>query len=214
MELTYNDVEELLARLHEVSDAQRGALKGRLKHFQRNGWPGGTNTGKGKRATYGFGALLKIALGFELLQLGLTPERAAEVLKDNWHIIDIALSLANPSHPPENGGQPFDVFLYCDPVALSSLREVRADQDGDPSDATFFYTSAPELARSVGSAGLDLRRLALINLTRLLSDIAIELQDSEAVKQGYVRYSEEEHQAWRASYIRDYDEEPKHESLD
>jgi hypothetical protein len=188
--LTYRGLEDLLAELHDVAPQNRVALQGRIKHFQRSGWPGGTNTGKGKAASYDFGAVLKLCLGFELLQIGVTPERAANLLRKNWDNIRTAVSLAMNSHSElstlerdDNDG--FDVFLFCDPKALSGL----TISDVDPSDETFFYVSAPEMARQlIDSKRLEGQRLALINLTIVLDSIAHHLGDLDDFKTSYLEW--------------------------
>lgn len=176
MNLSYRQLEDVIMHLHSVAPAKRSALQGRIKHFQRNGWPGGTNTGKGRPAAYGFGPILKLALGFELLELGVTPERAVYILQRNWTDVRTAVSLAFSSNIlfSENTKKPsFDVYLYCDPQALSSMTEAVDDLSED----TFFYTSAPELSRNLMEEfGVHVRRLALINLTQLFLSLAEGLQ--------------------------------------
>lgn len=188
MRLTYRGLEDLLAEMHDVAPQNRVALQGRIKHFQRNGWPGGTNTGKGKAASYDFGAVLKLCLGFELLQIGVTPERAANLLRKNWYNIRTASSLAMNGHPeltnlPSNNSEGFDVFLICDPKALSSF----TNSLEDPSDETFFYVSAPELMRQlIDSKRFEGRRLALINLTIVLDSIAHHLGNLDDFRLSYL----------------------------
>lgn len=75
MRLSYRELEDFLSEIHMIAPSKRTALKGRLKHFQRAGWPAGTNKGKGARVEYGIGQTLLLAMGMELLQLGMTPER-------------------------------------------------------------------------------------------------------------------------------------------
>lgn len=176
MNLTYRQIEDMLAELHGIASESRVALQGRVKHFQRNGWPGGTNTGKGKAASYDFGSAVKIALGFELLEIGLTPERAANLLRDNWFNVQTALTLTFTAHPKnEAERQPFEVFIYCDPKGLARLGDA-ADSADDPTDDTFFYSSSPQLARALldEKSGMP-RRLALVNLSSLMTDMAESL---------------------------------------
>ena len=184
MELSYRKLEDVLASLHQVPDRNRLALQGRIKHFQRNGWPGGTNTGKGRRATYGIGELLKLVLGFELLQIGITPDRASALLAANWDYVATALSLAFGAHE-RSADQPFDVVIYCDPNALSGLSG-RAEQTDDPSDDTFFYNSTLQFARQLlEERHIAPRRLALINLSRLLGEIADLLEGWDPLLTAY-----------------------------
>lgn len=189
VQLTYREVETVLAYLHGFEDHRRAALSGRIKHFQRSGWPGNTNTGKGRAAVYGFGAIWRLCLGFELLELGITPERASNLLRINWHNIQTATALAINAHKLFcRDNEPFDVFLYCDPNALQAV----VDND-DISDDNFFYTSAPEMSRSLTQfRGMELRRLALINLSRLIGDLVEVLGSSEELKRAYEQWDDEE----------------------
>lgn len=206
MRLTYRGLEDLLADLHHVTVKNRVALQGRIKHFQRNGWPGGTNTGKGKAASYDFGAVLKLCLGFELLELGVTPERAANLLRDNWGNIRTATSLAVNAHPilstlDDREEHSFDVFLYCDPNALSSL----TDAVTDPTDDTFFYTSGPELGRNlIAKKSLDVQRLALINLTVVLDGIAQHCDELEEFRVSYREWDAAERAEDDEAYKREF----------
>lgn len=198
MELTYGELEDLLAALHAVHHGQRGALQGRIKHFQRNGWPGGTNTGKGRAARYAFGPVIKLAVGFELLELGITPERATRLLSRNWDYAATAISLAFSAHQRATG-QPFDVVVYCDP---SSLARLGSPDDADPADETFFYTSSAQIKHNlIDNLRLPFRRLAIVNLTNLLTAICDNLNLS------WERFNED-YRAW------DRVERPEGYSLD
>lgn len=202
MELTYRELEELLALLHDVAPGRLAALRGRIKHFQRSGWPGGTNTGKGRPASYGFAEILKLALGFELLELGMTPERAIATLRENWDDVRTACSLAITAHPLLSTPQlsveeAFDVFLVCDPNALAAL------SDRDEATDTFFYTSSPEFSRLLdGSRVIINRRLALINLSFLLGSIT-DVVPREDLLGGYQRWDEAERLADEGRVRRD-----------
>lgn len=179
MDLGYKQIEELLAALHGVEDEFRIALKGRIKHFQRNGWPGDTNTGPGKRAVYDFSKVLKLCLAFEMLQVGMTPDRAIKILSRNWDYICTASSLAIGLLAQNDKARAHDVYLYCNPMSLG-LRN--PDDDDDAVDATFFYGSGRLLAERIGK-GFDqsLRRLSVVNLSRLFEDIFSELESQKAV---------------------------------
>jgi hypothetical protein len=179
VQLSYGELERLLSELHRIAPSRRTALQGRIKHFQRNGWPGGTNTGKGRAAIYDFGAVLKLALGFELLQLGVTPERSSDLLRENWQLVRTATSLAIEAHQHlrKHAGtdEPFEVYLYCDPQALAGL----SDPADDATEDTFFYTSALEMARHLQNyRGIETRRLALINLSQLIDGIIAFTENS------------------------------------
>ncbi len=172
MRLSFGQVEDLLAGLHVVSDEHRIALRGRIKHFQRNGWPKGTNTGKGKPARYDFPGLLALAVAFEFTQIGMPPDRIVEMLSENWSKVRTAASLVlgrNDSDRPENF-----VYLYCDPAALSILSRPSLHERAI---ATFDYRLGRDLIQAFQHHEPDARRIALVNLTDLLDGLWKALQD-------------------------------------
>jgi len=178
MRLTFGQVEDLLACLHAVSDEHRIALRGRIKHFQRNGWPKGTNTGKGKPARYDFPGLLALAVAFEFTQIGMPPDRIVEMLSENWSKVRTAASLVltrKDSDRPENF-----VYLYCDPAALSSLSRPSLH---DRAVATFRFLMGRELVQAFQQREPDARRISLLNLTDLLDGLWKALQDIPGVSQ-------------------------------
>lgn len=125
MQLTYAQLEDFFAEVHKVAPEKRIALKGRLKHFQRLGWPLGTNLGKGARVQYGLGQTLSLAIGMEMLQLGLTPEKVRDQMRYAHYIADGFLSAF------KNRGSEADQVLYIfSPESLYSLRGDVEEQQG------------------------------------------------------------------------------------
>lgn len=118
-------VEEILARTHHIEPGSRPALAARMRHFQRLGFPPGSNTGKGRRAAYGLDELLLFALAFELVQLGVTPERASTLLTDCSEIV-LGEAKAALSSETIKGAER---LLIIDPRALSSLQGESAAYD-------------------------------------------------------------------------------------
>ncbi|API58752.1 hypothetical protein BSL82_05000 [Tardibacter chloracetimidivorans] len=165
MKLTYRQVEGLLAELHGIREEGRLALQARVRHFQRYGWPGGTNTGRGRAATYDFGAVLGLCLGFELLQIGLTPERAVDVLRENWGYVRQATALAMRTD---------GIFIYCDPAALENLGKTILGEENSASD-TFFFAGAGILREKLEQPQ-HIRRLAIINLSLILQLMKAHLE--------------------------------------
>lgn len=76
VQLGFATVAGALARVNLIREDARSAFDARLKHFQRLEFPPGTNTGRGRAATYGIGHVLQLAFALELVQLGVPPERA------------------------------------------------------------------------------------------------------------------------------------------
>ena len=172
MKLTFGQVEDLIASLHAVSDEHRIALRGRIKHFQRNGWPRGTNTGKGRPARYDFPSLLGLTIAVEFTQIGMTPERIVEVLAENWSSVTTAAHLVLARHDsdePENF-----IYLYCDPSTLSTLSRPSLH---DRAGATFKFFFGRQLVQGFQQTEPIPRRIALVNLTDLLNTLWQALQE-------------------------------------
>ena len=81
--MTYNDLVNLLEQHYQISPDSKAAFLGRLKHLQRNSWPVGANTGKGKRAWYTKKMVTELFFATELTSIGITPERAIDIVKSN-----------------------------------------------------------------------------------------------------------------------------------
>ena len=160
MTLTYSELEDFLAEIHRVAPEKRTALKGRLKHFQRLGWPAGTNKGKGARVEYGIGQTMMLAMGMELLQLGLTPERIVLQFKFSSRLLADSFSEALQEYGPHSD----DIFYAFSPETLQSLRGeedefwLRAVVSSKSKLHEFFDA---EIFRSA-------RRFAFINISEIL----------------------------------------------
>ena len=165
--LTFGEVESRLARLHEIASDKRTQFQARLRNFQRIGIPAGVASGRGKTVYYNPGHVVELALALELTQLGLLPERVAEVFHLNKFPISQGVVMAarailekggfRPSaeRVDENtviyhGGygregseddDPLSMFLYFDPTALAPLTDI-PERYEDQASATFFYGGA------------------------------------------------------------------------
>lgn len=161
MHLTYRELEDFLAEIHMVAASKRTALKGRLKHFQRLGWPAGTNKGKGARVNYGVGQTFSLAMGFEMLQLGLTPEKVIEQLRLSGDSIARGFAAALQEYGPD----PDPIYYIFSPESLYALRDV----EGPPEGYISLMISQSELSGSISrQAMFRMPRLAMINITLLL----------------------------------------------
>jgi hypothetical protein len=169
VELSFSIVDRVLAAAHNIRRDRRSAFSNRLKNYQKNGFPSGTNTGRGRAATYTVGHLLQLGLALELNQLGLTPERAAAVIGSDMHAVAMALSHAAGQGPSEEGFQlPF--FLYFDPAALSDLMDEWGE---DRAVGSFDYAGLGQLKVNLdnwGAAGVS--RISLVNVSAMLWDLA------------------------------------------
>lgn len=163
MHISYGEVEDFLAEIHRVAPEKRIALRGRLKHFQRLGWPAGTNQGKGARVRYGVGQTLSLAMGFELLQLGLTPERVVS----QFRLADNMLAGGFVNALREYGSNPDPIYYIFTPESLSALR---GEEFNELSTASFMISQSklPNIMRH--GSPFQTRRFAFVNLEALLSD--------------------------------------------
>lgn len=164
MHLTYRELEDFFAVIHRVAESKRIALRGRLKHFQRLGWPAGTNKGKGARVEYGIGQTMSLAMGLEMLQLGLTPERVVAQLKlGGPQLASGFLEALN-----EYGPYADPIFYIFAPESLHSLRDDDSDKEGILS-MMVSRSLLPEMMSQISPMN-QWRRFAFINLSNLLDE--------------------------------------------
>ena len=76
-----------------VHDERRGAFQSRLKQWQKTplNFPQGVNVGRGVKASYGADQLFQLVYMVELLRVGLTPDRAIEIVTAAWDTIRTGL---------------------------------------------------------------------------------------------------------------------------
>ena len=91
--LAFSEVEIALATNLGVTPANIAKFRARLKQLQRSGWPTGVNTG-GKRPDYGAQQLLELALVLELLECGVSPDRAVRLISAWWDSVRRAFLIA------------------------------------------------------------------------------------------------------------------------
>ncbi len=168
MRLSQPQVIDLLSELHNVSDDRPTAVRGRVQSFQRLGFPKGTNTGRGIPATYGPLQVTHLLFAFELLQLGLAPERIVSLIKRDERALtrglrdarhDIGRDLfAGPSRKA--------VFAVIDPSAVTIGAGDAATWQGDIEFLEFGARSKIE------GRVFRTRRSAVINLSSMLERAA------------------------------------------
>lgn len=163
MHLSYGELEEFIAHLHRVAPEKRTALKGRLKHFQRLSWPAGTNKGKGARVNYGVGQTFSLAVAFEMLQIGLTPERVVEQLRMSTGLIARGFAAAYEDYGPHAD----PIYYIFSPQSLYALRGLENHPEGHVS----LLISQSELGNSIAKQAMfRFRRLAMVNLTEIFDE--------------------------------------------
>lgn len=184
MHLSYSDTIEILARLNEISTESMGAFKARLRHFQRLGFPEGSNTGKGKPARYDLSMVLQLALATQFIQAGLPPAKIAQMIKHNWPatISHMFIALVPQGRLKDNTGRVVDVDIsLC--ASPESLRELSTfgDSEEDYYDAFYFEPTArlgdlfndPDFHPHLGAYF----RWIVINLRPLMHFVLIHLKN-------------------------------------
>lgn len=79
----YAQVELILARVFDAEDAQRGAFRGRLKHFRKLGIPA-KNPGKGSRLQYSASDLFQLLIALELSEFNIDPNLIVKIVQEHW----------------------------------------------------------------------------------------------------------------------------------
>lgn len=142
-----------------VDPAGAGAFLGRFQHLQRLRLVEGINPGRGRQAAYRANQVMVIAIAMQLLQLGLSPERAVRIIRDNRDRVRLAIGLAVPT-----AEKLAPAFLYLDPALLTALG---ADgSDAGHAELTFHYAGEGTLREMIDEylvAG-DVPRIAIVNI--------------------------------------------------
>lgn len=167
---SFSQVSLTLAEMHSVAPEKISAFQGRLKHYQKQGFPSGINTGRGRAATYYIHHILQLGIALELNQFGLNPERAIRICLSNMDRIRSALNLAASSleHGPR-----LPMFVYFNPANLADLAD---PDDPDDADESFHYAGIGQLRENLDqwTEGY-LRRVALINVTEMQDEMVHRL---------------------------------------
>lgn len=202
-----SNVLKVLADAMDVDQMGAGAFLGRFQHLQRLRLVEGINPGRGKQAEYRAHQILVIAIAMQLLQLGLTPERAVRIIKENQDRVRLAISLAVPS-PDEFGS----AFLYLDPALLTELGS--EDPANDVAERTFHYAGPGTLREMIEDALIthDVPRMAIINVRGTILSVTSALHELAAPDFG--TFEERYDGALPAAYHRDLYEWVKQSSPD
>ena len=175
-ELGSDQVAAILASLHCTADDKRAALRAKLRHFQRLGFPEGVNVGKGKAAKYGAGELITLTLALEFAQLGLTPERIVHLIRRDY--FPIFATVKRSIDAMMTGGWSFkrdgagkSIFLYFEPAILAHLSQ----PDSDSTDKSFAWSGALHLTKHLAhsTSSFEHRRLSLLNVTATLDALIL-----------------------------------------
>lgn len=129
MQLTYSKVVQILAEMNDIASDSEGAFRARLRHFQRLGFPKGSNTGKGTSAKYDLEMVLQLVLAMEFMQAGVTPARIVELVTKNWldarsHMLLAVLPHGTYVHSKTREPVDPDMALCVSPEALRELTKL------------------------------------------------------------------------------------------
>ena len=72
-----------MAKVFDAEDAQRGAFRGRLKHFRKLGIPA-KNPGKGSRLQYSASDLFQLLVALELSEFNIDPNLIVKIVQGHW----------------------------------------------------------------------------------------------------------------------------------
>ncbi|OAO01661.1 hypothetical protein A8B75_14975 [Sphingomonadales bacterium EhC05] len=166
MKLQYSQIIAMLSGRHRIASESMIAFKARLKHFQKLGFPEGTNTGKGKKAEYGWDELIQLATALEMLEIGMTPEKAVTALlpaKDELLAEVAKFTQVFENHRPEH-----ICFLCIDLLALAPLR---IDKSVGPVVNVFDAHSLSDLVQD-SPLSYPFGSVSIINMSQLLMELA------------------------------------------
>lgn len=136
MQLSFGEMESIFSQRFDLA-VPTIAFRARLQHLQRNHFPTGVNTGKGKRAIYGWRQLIQLSVALDLIEAGFTPDVAkGMVLLESSDIFNavcslgLALSKTELVRAATTGKLPISKrpFVITSARALSSLSRLPDDE--------------------------------------------------------------------------------------
>jgi hypothetical protein len=126
---TYATVEDALLHIFAFKEEQRGALRGRIKHFQKLGITP-VMPGKGKRITYELHDIYRWALCLNLAEFNIDPKNIAYIDRHNVRHIYPKIELSSVR----------DFYLYFYPTLITEMSESEASSREPGVEAFgFFY---------------------------------------------------------------------------
>ncbi len=174
--LTFSQVETTLASHLGVKEQHRDKFRARLKQLQRSGWPTGVNTG-GKRPKYEARQLLELALVLELLECGISPERAVRLIEGWWDSVRKAFLQAR-----SNSDEQIMLGFFQTHFTGLSLQNGEADI-GEPEGGAFIFSVTTDETfeeRANLQQWLSAPRYIAINVSRVLFGLTAGLRAAGA----------------------------------
>lgn len=165
--LNFGQMADALGLVHAIAGDRQAAFASRLKNLQRLALLPEINTGKGRKAEYGVGETLTLALALEFLQLGVTPEVVVDFVR--IHRDQVLQELKRALGNRERRFMEKSSLIYFDPCALYGLQDEDSQKAiygekagavylGESSDLTKFFTRHPNAPP----------RLAVIDMARMM----------------------------------------------
>lgn len=181
--MNYGGAEALFASINAIRPDKRIAFKARLKHLQRLGFPPGVNTGTGRSANYGAGEIYQLGIALELLQLGLSPERAVRLVSGNIEVLKNAGRTALAELI--NQSKDYAMFLIFDPSGLAELSEQMAE---DEASWTLTYGGPAKIRELLPIFIEEARRASIMNVSLLIDGVrdTLEAQHSREAADTFV----------------------------
>src|SRR6516164_8808759 len=84
--LAFGQLEKGFVRILWIDESQKGAFRGKLKHLQKLGLPGGQH-GKGHRVRYNRELAFQLLICLLLAELGIDPNLVVRVVKEQWKTV-------------------------------------------------------------------------------------------------------------------------------
>lgn len=170
MEFTYRDVVETFRIKHEIDPGRKSAFKGRLQHFQRQGFPPGVNTGKGKAASYRWRELILLGLALEYAEIGSTPDRSIkEVSKFSDMLV---LAVARSLNAGDVAEEERPSFL-C--IELSALLPLKTEDNWNQEIKLLSIREMNEVFSELGVATMQ-SPYAIIDLRQFIAGLLTSLE--------------------------------------
>lgn len=116
MQLSYSQLEAVLAAYMGVHPDRMSTFRSRLKQLQRLEFPPGVNIGRGSRMTYSATHLLQLAVAFELLGLGIPAGEATRLTMEHWAKFTAAFGRAYGKPLRDTAGSTFVSMPAKSPV--------------------------------------------------------------------------------------------------
>lgn len=128
MPLSYGQFEGVVVLASQIAEAKQQTFQSRVKQWQKMGFPREARVGRGVRAEYSAAHLFKVLIMMQMLQAGITPERAIKTVEAAWPefkrgIVRAMYFLARRSS--EN------VYALVRPTALRELMQIDDGMSGN-----------------------------------------------------------------------------------